>query len=133
VKYLGIKGVLFALPLVAFGAYGVIAFGAALGLIRVLKTAENSTDYSVMNTSKALIWLPTSRAEKYKAKQAVDTFFVRTGDLLSGGLVFVGTVLFQFGIKQFAIANLFLIALWVVITVLLWKEYRRISETERAF
>ncbi|MCK5380433.1 MAG: translocase, partial [Candidatus Latescibacteria bacterium] len=129
VKYLGIKGVLFALPLVAFGAYGVIAFGAALGLIRVLKTAENSTDYSVMNTAKALIWLPTSRAEKYKAKQAVDTFFVRTGDLLSGGLVFVGTVLFQFGIKQFAIANLFLIALWVFITYLLWKEYRRISET----
>ncbi|MCK5119742.1 MAG: translocase, partial [Candidatus Latescibacteria bacterium] len=68
-----------------------------------------------------------------KAKQAVDTFFVRTGDLLSGGLVFVGTVLFQFGIKQFAIANLFLIALWVFITYLLWKEYRRISETERAF
>ena len=133
VKYLGIKGVLFALPLVAFGAYGVIAFGAALGLIRVLKTAENSTDYSVMNTAKALIWLPTSREEKYKAKQAVDTFFVRTGDLLSGGLVFVGTVLFQFGIKQFAIANLFLIALWVFITVLLWKEYRKISETERAF
>ena len=130
VKYLGMKGVLFALPLVAFGAYGVIAFGAALGLIRVLKTAENSTDYSVMNTAKALIFLPTSREEKYKAKQAVDTFFVRTGDLLSGGLVFVGTVLFQFGIKHFAIANLFLVALWVFITYLLWKEYRKISETE---
>jgi ATP/ADP translocase len=45
-----------------------------------VKIAENSTDYSVMNTAKQMIWLPTTREEKYKAKQAIDTFFVRTGD-----------------------------------------------------
>ena len=72
VKYLGVKGVLFALPFVAFGAYGLIAFGAGFAMIRVMKMAENSTDYSVMNTARALIWLPTSAEEKYKAKQAVD-------------------------------------------------------------
>ena len=32
-----------------------------------------------MNTAKQMIWLPTSREEKYKAKQAIDTFFVRDG------------------------------------------------------
>ena len=42
--------------------------------------AENSTDYSLMNTTKQMLWLPTSRDEKYKAKQAIDTFFVRAGD-----------------------------------------------------
>lgn len=127
VKYLGVKGVLFALPFVAFGAYGIIAFGAGFAAIRAMKMAENSTDYSVMNTAKALIWLPTSREEKYKAKQTVDTFLVRAGDVLSAGFVFVGTTLFQLGIKRFAAANLFLIALWVAITLLLLKEYRRVS------
>ena len=33
-----------------------------------MKIAENSADYSVMNTAKQMIWLPTSREEKYKAK-----------------------------------------------------------------
>jgi ATP/ADP translocase len=34
---------------------------------------------------------PTSREEKYKAKQAIDTFFVRMGDMIAAGVVFVGT------------------------------------------
>ena len=45
--------------------------------MRWIKTAENATDYSMMNTARQLLWLPTSREEKYKAKQAIDTFFVR--------------------------------------------------------
>ena len=61
----------------------MVALGATLGVVRWIKTAENSTDYSVMNTAKQLLWLPTSREEKYKAKQAVDSFFVRFGDLLA--------------------------------------------------
>jgi hypothetical protein len=32
---------------------------------------------------RQLLWLPTTREEKYKAKQAIDTFFVRGGDVLS--------------------------------------------------
>ena len=60
-------------------------------MLLYVKVAENSTDYSVMNTAKQMIWLPTSREEKYKAKQAIDTFFVRMGDMLAAGVVFVGT------------------------------------------
>jgi AAA family ATP:ADP antiporter len=69
VKLFGLAGVLFALPLIALGAYGVIALGATLSIVRWAKTAENSADYSVMNTAKQMMWLPTSREEKYKAKQ----------------------------------------------------------------
>ena len=43
--------------------------------------------------------------------------------------VFVGTTVFQLGLKGFAGANLLLIAIWVVITVLLLREYRRIGTT----
>ncbi len=77
VKYRGLAGVLLALPLIALGGYSIIAAGAGLGLVRWIKTAENATDYSIMNTARQLLWLPTTREEKYKAKQAIDTFFVR--------------------------------------------------------
>ena len=44
-----------------------------------------------MNTTKAALFLRTSREEKYKAKAAIDIFFVRGGDALSALAVFVGT------------------------------------------
>jgi AAA family ATP:ADP antiporter len=123
VKYLGMPGVILALPLVALAGYGLIAAGAGLAVIRWTKIAENATDYSVMNTARQLVWLPTSRDEKYKAKQAIDTFFVRTGDVLQAGLVFAGTTWLGLGVRGFALTNLLLIAAWLAIAALLLGEY----------
>jgi hypothetical protein len=91
VRQRGLTGVLFALPLIALGGYAIVAAGAGFALVRWIKTAENATDYSIMNTARQMLWLPTTREEKYKAKQAIDTFFVRGGDLLSAAVVFGGT------------------------------------------
>jgi AAA family ATP:ADP antiporter len=125
VKYLGVAGALLALPVVALSSYGLVAAaGVTLAAIRFAKIAENGSDYSIMNTARQMLWLPTSRDEKYKAKQAADTFIVRTGDLLSAGLVFVGTHLLHFGLFRFASANVLLCALWLGVGVLLIREYR---------
>jgi AAA family ATP:ADP antiporter len=126
VKYLGMAGTILTLPLVALGGYGLIAAGAGLAVMRWAKIAENATDYSVMNTARQLVWLPTSRDEKYKAKQAIDTFFVRTGDLLQAALVFAGTTWLGLGARGFAVANLILIAGWFAVALLLLREYGRI-------
>ena len=123
VKYLGMPGVVLALPLVALFGYGLIAAGAGLAVIRWTKVTENATDYSVMNTARQLVWLPTTRDEKYKAKQAIDTFFVRTGDVLQAVLVFAGTTWLALGVKGFAVANLVLIALWLAVALRLLREY----------
>jgi AAA family ATP:ADP antiporter len=123
VKYLGMSGVILALPLVALGGYSLIAAGAGLSVIRWTKIAENATDYSVMNTARQLVWLPTSRDEKYKAKQAIDTFFVRAGDLLTAGLVFAGTTWLGLGVRGFAVANVVLVGAWLGVATLLLREY----------
>ena len=115
IKYRGLAGVLLALPLIALGGYSIIAAGAGLGLVRWIKTAENATDYSIMNTARQLLWLPTSREEKYKAKQAIDTFFVRSGDVLSAGAVFAGTAILHLSVPQFAAINIVLTLVWLTI------------------
>ena len=127
VKRFGLAGALFALPVVALGAYGFAAAGAALMVLRSVKIAENSTDYSVMNTAKQMIWLPTSREEKYKAKQAIDTFFVRAGDMLAAGVVFVGTHLVHSAVVGFARINIIFVLLAMVVAWLLLREYRRLT------
>jgi AAA family ATP:ADP antiporter len=127
VKYVGIGGIVLALPLVGLGTYGVIASGVGLAVLRWAKIAENATDYSVMNTARQMLWLPTSRDEKYKAKQAADTFVVRSGDMLSAAAVFVGTTFLHAGVRGFALMNLALIAVWLAVAVRLVRRYRSLS------
>jgi AAA family ATP:ADP antiporter len=118
---------LFALPIIALGAYGFIALGATLVIVRWAKTAENSTDYSLMNTAKQLLWLPTTREEKYKAKQAVDDFFVRLGDLFAGFVVFAGTAWLALDASGFAMVNLGFVVVWLVLARALVKRNRQLT------
>lgn len=127
VKKFGMRGVLLALPIVALGAYGLASVGAGLAVLLYVKIAENSTDYSVMNTGKQMLWLPTTREEKYKAKQAIDTFFVRSGDMLAAGVVFVGTHLLTFGVTSFACANIAFVLIGIAVAILLLREYNRMT------
>ena len=126
VRYLGFAGVLLLLPIVALGTYGAVAAGVAFSVIRLAKMAENSTDYSVMNTARQLLWLPTSRAEKYKAKQTIDVFFTRFGDVVSAGVVFVGTTLLAFDYTGFAMLNIVVILFWLALGVMIVRENRRL-------
>lgn len=130
VKYLGIAGVVFALPVVAVGTYGAVGAGLGFAVFKYFKMAENSTDYSVMNTAKALLWLPTTKEEQYKAKQAVDTFFVRLGDVLSALVVFVGTTYLNFGPRSFGMFNLVVIAAWMGVGYLIVRRFRELVDTE---
>jgi ATP:ADP antiporter, AAA family len=132
VKYLGMAGALFALPVIAFGAYGLIAASAGLMLVRVMKTLENSTDYSVMNTAKQMLWLPTTRDQKFKAKQAIDTFFVRMGDMLAAAVVFVGTSIVSLSPGGFARVNIVVVLASMAVAWALLREYRHITQEERA-
>ena len=92
-----------------------------------MKIADNSLDYSLGNTTKQALWLPTSREAKYKAKQAVDSFFVRAGDVLQAGVVFVGERL-ALAVPAFAAITLVLAAAWLGVVALLNVALRRKAE-----
>ncbi len=96
----------------------------SLGVVEAVKTADNSLDYSLGNTAKQALWLPTSREAKYKAKQAVDSFFMRAGDVLAAGVVFVGELL-AFTVPAFAAVNVGLATIWLLIIGRLAPENRR--------
>src|SRR4051794_11575608 len=103
-KKVGVGGALLFLPLLAVTGYGASALVPLLGIVATVKVVENSTDYSLQNTIQQTLFLPTSRDAKYKAKSAIDTFSVRLGDLVSTGLVFLGTQL-HFSSLGFSVAN----------------------------
>lgn len=130
-KHIGVRGALFILPIIALGSYAAIALLPIFGLIRWTKVLENGTDYSVQNTTRHALFLPTSRAAKYKAKQAIDSFFVRAGDLLQAVVVFIGVRL-AFGVRAYALVNLVLVALWLWIVFAIVREHKKLVPAEVA-
>jgi AAA family ATP:ADP antiporter len=132
IKYLGVRVAILVLPVLALTGYTILAFAPILALVRAVKIAENATDYSINNTVRNVLFLPTSRDQKYKAKQVIDSFFVRAGDVLSAALVYVGVTLLGFGGTGFARVNLVLAAAWVLIAVAIGREYQRKSRAQQA-
>ena len=126
-KFLGVKFAILILPLIALSGYTLLAFAPVLAFVRWAKTAENATDYSLQNTLRGVLFLPTNREEKYKAKQAIDTFCVRMGDVLSGVLVYVGTVQLSLPVQGFATVNLALVAVWLGLSLVIGRRYRQLA------
>ena len=125
-KYLGVRIAIFVLPLIALGGYLVAAFYPLLNMVRWVKTAENATDYSLQNTVRQVLFLPTTREQKYKAKQAIDTLFVRAGDVLSAVLVFAGTAWLTLSTPQFALVNIGLVCVWLLLAYLIGREHQKL-------
>jgi AAA family ATP:ADP antiporter len=117
-KFLGVGKSLFIHPIVAFVGYLMMLRAPSVQMMGWLKVADNSIDYSLGNTTKQALWLPTSREAKYKAKQAVDSFFVRGGDVVQAGIVYTGERLLL-TVPAFAAINLVLVGAWLAVVGLL--------------
>jgi ATP:ADP antiporter, AAA family len=128
VKYLGVRVAILILPTIALAGYSLILAVPALRIIRVAKIAENATDYSVQNTVRQALFLPTTREDKYKAKQAIDTFFWRAGDVLSALLVYTGLHIVHWTPRGFAFTNITLVLVWIGLAIAVGAEYARRSQ-----
>ena len=128
-KHVGVSGALFFLPVISLAGYSLIAFSPILVYIQLAKIFENSTDYSLQNTARQALFLPTSREAKYKAKAAIDTFFVRMGDVLSAVVVFIGTY-WLLNTKVFATINVALIAVWLLLVAIVGRHYKKFTLAE---
>jgi AAA family ATP:ADP antiporter len=111
-KFLGVARSLLIHPIVALVGYAGMLRAPSFEFIRWLKIADNSLDYSLGNTTKQALWLPTSRDAKYKAKQAVDAFCMRAGDVLTAGVVYTGE-LASLSIPVFAALNVVFVLGWL--------------------
>lgn len=125
-RHLGVRGALFILPLLALGGYTLAFILPALGVVRIVKVLENSTDYSIQNTARQALFLPTTREAKYKAKIAIDTFVTRSGDMLGALLVLVGSSLFL-GARQYAVLNIVFVLCWLALVAAVAREHRKLA------
>jgi ATP:ADP antiporter, AAA family len=122
-KYIGVRKSLFILPALSLATFGAILISPILSAVRDLKITENGTNYSLQNTVRNALLLPTSREAKYKAKAAIETFCVRLGDVSQAGIIFAGTRFLHLSISGFALITLACTVLWILVAVALYREH----------
>lgn len=101
-------------------------FMGALPLLAVARWAVitvKSLDYSLLNTCRNALLLPTSRLVKYEGKTAIDTLFFRFGDLLSAFTVLIGVEFLHWGHNEFIVVNITLAACMLVVALFVGKSY----------
>jgi AAA family ATP:ADP antiporter len=126
--WLGIRRALFVMPLIVLGGWAAVGLFVNVTMVRVEKTAENSLDYSLHNTLRHALFLPTDRDRKYKAKAAIDTFFFRMGDVIAGlGIVFLFVEVLGLGVRAFAALNVVLAVCWLALAAGAGRMHDRLA------
>jgi len=126
-RWIGVAGALLIPASLSLVGYGLVGFFPLLTVIRAVRLGEQSTDYSLTNSTRQALFLPTDRRSTYEGKTTIETFFWRFGDLLQAGMVLVGTNALGMGATAFAFLNMGLAALWFAVAVLIGREYKRLA------
>jgi AAA family ATP:ADP antiporter len=127
-KYGGFGVLLLTMPVVALVSYAAMAYIPILAIVKLMKIAENSTDYSINNTARNVLWLPVSAEMKYKGKPTIDSLFVRMGDGIAALTVLVGVQLLSLSTRSCFILNVVLVCIWIAFAFVVIREHQRLSE-----
>jgi AAA family ATP:ADP antiporter len=130
-RYGGFAAILLLLPVVAFFSYSVMALIPVLAIVKMMKIAENATDYSINNTARHVLWLPVTAEMKYKGKPTVDTLLVRIGDGVAALTVLIGVHIFVLPTAAFFVLNVALVVVWFGFALIVIREHRELSEGAR--
>ena len=111
--------------MIALLSYTTMALLPILVIVKMMKIAENATDYSINNTARHVLWLPVSSEMKFHGKPAIDTLYVRLGDGLAAVTVLVGVHLLALSTQSFFVFNVSLVICWLAFTLMLIAEHRK--------
>jgi AAA family ATP:ADP antiporter len=126
-KYGGFATILLALPVVSFASYATMALVPIIGVIKLMKIAENSTNYSLNNTARHVLWLPATPEMLYKGKPTIDTLFVRLGDGMAALTALVGIQILALATDTLFVVNIVLVLCWLGVAWTVIRQHRRLA------
>lgn len=136
-KWIGLGLSLALVPAVL--AIGLVVLGSAssLGLsllpvVIILQVVRRTGYYAIINPAREALYVVLSRAEKYKAKNFIDTSVYRAGDAvsawLSGGLRAAG-----FSLGNIAFMAVPLALVWMAVSIWLGRQHeKKLAQLEKA-
>jgi AAA family ATP:ADP antiporter len=125
IQFAGLARALMVTPIAFLAGYLLIGVVPVFAMLESVLIVHKSLDYSLLNTTRCALLLPTSRDEKYQAKTAIDTLFFRVGDLLSTLSVIIGVSLLKDARLEFVWLIIVLSATMTLVAWLVGREYSR--------
>jgi AAA family ATP:ADP antiporter len=119
---IGVGLTLAALPLVSVIGFVGLGLYPVLAAVVVFTVARRVTNFALSRPAREALYVPLSRAEKYKAKNLIDTVVYRVGDQVGA---WTNTLLLWLGlgIGGIALTAAPLAAVWLVLSLWLGRRY----------
>jgi AAA family ATP:ADP antiporter len=111
----GVRTALLVLPTaIILGSAGFLAL-PILWVGSFLNTADNAFNYSINQSAKEALYVPTTRDQKYKAKAFIDMFVMRFAKALAVGVSLAITITFSefSSIRWLSIFTLAIVVVWL--------------------
>jgi len=126
----GVRIALLVLPVAVLAASAGYTALPILWAGSLLNTADNAFSYSINQSAKESLYVPTSRDEKYKAKAFIDMFVQRFAKAIAVLLSLAITTIFvEFAsIRWLSIVTIPLTVIWVFAAIYAGKRFRELTE-----
>ena len=125
----GVGIALMFLPVAAMiGSMGFLCF-PVLWVGSALNTCDNGFSYSINQSAKEVLYVPTTRDEKYKAKAFIDMFVQRFAKALAVGLSLgITLVLTGFGhMRWLSLISAGLLVVWLLAVRYVGRSFQRLE------
>jgi ATP:ADP antiporter, AAA family len=123
----GVGTALLFLPVAALMGSTAFLVAPLLLVGSFLNTADNGFSYSINQSAKEVLYVPTTSDEKYKAKAFIDMFIQRFAKALAVGLSLLITFFFRGfeSIRWLSLGTVLILAVWIVIARYAGREFQR--------
>ena len=112
----GVGTALLVLPCAALLGSTGFMIAPILLIGSALNTCDNGFSYSVNQSAKEVLYVPTTRDEKYKAKAFIDMFVQRFAKALAVGLSLIITLAFTGfeSLRWLSLVTIVILVLWIL-------------------
>ncbi|MCZ6632983.1 MAG: Npt1/Npt2 family nucleotide transporter [bacterium] len=99
-----------------------------------LNTCDNGFSYSINQSAKEVLYVPTTRDEKYKAKAFIDMFVQRFAKALAVGLSLLITLVFAGfqSLRWLSLVTVVILVFWIVAVRYVGKHFGELEEKQAA-
>lgn len=123
----GVMITLCTLPLISILGFGMLAVFPVLSVLVVAQVARRVSNFAFARPSREVLFTSSSREDRYKAKNFIDTVVYRGGDQAAswGYASFAGL---GFSIAQLAAIAIPLSLVWFALSIWLGKKFNTVTE-----
>ncbi|MCB2210726.1 hypothetical protein KQI52_01285 [bacterium] len=129
----GVMVALSILPMIMIFASGGFLAVPILWMGSMLNTADNGFSYSINQSAKETLYVPTDRDTKYKAKAFIDMFVQRFAKAIAVGVSLLVTSIFaSFGsIRWLSLFTIAIVVLWLIAVRYAGREFKRMTQESK--